>query len=938
MHFLLRVSLGLILAIGCLSSSARADALEDDFHHPPPGASTWVYWVWLETPTTPAAITRDLEEMKAKGIAGFILYENGAGNFLAKAKMIPVDKGFKPVATSEYDGQYVTPLPPLAPWSPEWRKDIRYVAAESKRLGLTFCLAHGLAGVSAPGLDLRYGQQELKWSQQDVTGPGNFDATLSLPATKSHQSKGSPVLLDVAVLAVPIGDHVQLTDVQNVSAQTDGSGRLQWQIPPGKWRIFRFIQRPTGAANVWGPFCDTLSPEGIDHAWALTMAPLLKEMTPVERAGLTAVEDDSWESGQPSWSKNFPQEFQKRRGYDLIPYLPALAGVTMVDAATTQRIKQDFKQTISDLIVTNYYARMHSICQQNNLTLYDETDGPNIQWADFSMTGANVDHAMAEFWMPSVHRPNPAKRFLAREAATSNHLYGNKLTMCEAFTSLGPMWEETPFAMKACVDQAYCDGANLTCIHNYGHSPLVDAKPGDVYCAGTQLNRNITWWDEFPAFGSYLARCDALLQDGNFVADALFDTGDGIGQSQPSKVLNPGLGAGYDYDRASNEALINVASVKDGKIVTTGGMSYRVLVMPQKQGMPLAALQKIASLAQAGATIVGPPPTGLAGMPVHPDDEKQFDDLVAQLWGGPTGSPSDKKVGAGRVVSDKTADQVLQAEGVGPDFEFDGLSPHGEVAWIHRSTADEDWYYVTSRWFSPEKLTCKFRIIGKQPELWDPVTGETRDAAAFQQQNGQTIVPLEFDPCGSIFVVFRKPIAPTVGGTTASNYPTMQPMGSLDGPWTVKFDAKWGSPAESVTFDSLVDWTTRPESGIKYFSGTAIYTKKFDLPSAAPPGRRLTLDLGDVHEVASVTLNGHDLGVVWTHPARVDITSVVQQVGNDLEIKVVNLWPNRLIGDSTLPPEQQLTVTNIHHFTKTSQLLPSGLLGPVQILAAKLPN
>ena len=438
--------------------------------------------------------------------------------------------------------------------------------------------------------------------------------------------------------------------------------------------------------------------------------------------------------------------------------------------------------------------------------------------------------------MPSVHRPTPARRFLSREAATSNHLYGKKVTMCEAFTSLGPMWEETPFTMKACVDQAYCDGTNRTCIHNYGHSPPLDAKPGDVYCAGTQLNRNITWWDEFPAFGSYLARCDALLQDGNFVADALFDTGDGIGQSQPTKVANPGLGPGYDYDRASNAALINVASVKDGRIVTTGGMSYRVLIMPKNQGMTLAALQKIAGLVQAGATIVGPPPTGLAGLPVHPDDEKQFNDVVTQLWGGLAGSPSDRKVGAGRVVSDKTADQVLQAEGVGPDFEFDGLSPQGEVAWIHRNTADADWYYVTSRWFSPEKLTCKFRITGKQPELWDPVTGETRDATAFQT----TERPDDRAPrVRSVWLRLRGLSQAHCGhrrGKTASNYPTIQPLGDLAGPWTVAFDAKWGGPAEPVQFDSLVDWTTRPESGIKYFSGTAVYTKKFDLPSSCSSG------------------------------------------------------------------------------------------------------
>ncbi len=914
-----------------------ADSLEEDFHHPPREASTWVYWVWLRTPTSPVAMTRDLEEMKAKGIVGFILYDCGAGDMeKTNAKMVAGDKAFNVAPTDEYKGEYATPLPLLETWSPEWRTEIRHVARESKRLGLDFCLAHGLSGSSAPGLDPQYAQQELKWTSQNVTGPATFDAVLALPENNEVLNKDhAPIHRDIAVLAMPVKDEVQISEVRDLSTQMDASGHLRWKAPVGQWRILRFVQRPTGASSPWGFFCDTLSTAGLDHNWALTMAPLLKEMTPEERAGLKLVEDDSWESGNPSWTRTFAEEFQKRRGYNLMAYLPALAGVTMVDATTTQRVKQDYKQTISDLIVNNYYAHMKALCHQNGLTLYDEANGPWLKLADFTLTGAKVDHDMAEFWMPSPHRPNPPNRFLTRDAATSNHLYGKRITMCEAFTSAGPQWEESPFSMKACVDQAYCDGTNRTCIHNYSHSPDLEAKPGNVYFAGTHINRNITWWEEVPAFFAYLARCDALLQDGDFVADGLFDTGDGINQAQPMKVVSPELGPGYDYDRASNDALIELASVKQRRLVTPSGMSYRVLIMPQGQGMTLEALRKISSLAQAGATIVGPRPTGLAGLPVHPDDEKQFDDLAAHLWGAKPDAASDLKVGRGRVVSGKTAQQVLQEEGVGPDFEFEGLSPHGEVAWIHRHSTDADWYYVTSRWFSPEKLICKFRITGKRPELWDPVTGEIREATAFQQQNGQTIVPLEFDPCGSVFVVFRKHIGSKVAGTTESNYPTMQPLGTLGGPWTVAFDAKWEGPAGPVTFDHLVDWTTRPETGIKYFSGTAVYTKKFDLPAAVPAGQRLFLDLGEVHEVATVRLNGQDLGVIWNHPARVDITSAVKPTGNDLEIKVVNLWPNRLIGDAFLPPAQQLTRTNMHHFTQASHLLPSGLLGPVQLLVAE---
>jgi len=933
----------LLVALGWLMPLRASDSIEQSFRQPPDEAKNWVFWMWLRTPTTPAAMTRDLEEMKAKGIVGFILYDCGAGGGGSDSKMVAVDKAFKAVPTDEYKGGQFSPsLPLLWPWSEEWRKEIRYIAAEAKRLGLKFCLSVGLGGCSAPGLDPQYSDQELKWTSQEVTGPMKFEGLLPLPdKSKASNKDGTPMFWDVRVLAVPIEpkNPIRIGEIQDVSSKMDSSGKLNWEVPAGKWRIIRFIQRPINYIEPWGAhcgtFCDTLSAAGIESDWALTMAPLFKEMSPEERAGLIAVEDDSYEGGHGNWTATFPQEFQKRRGYDLMKYLPVLAGVTIGDPLTTSRIKRDYQQTITDLVMDNYYGRLQSLCHQNDLALYSEANWPSYLKNGYQWSVRKVDLDMAEFWMPSGHRPSAAARFLTREAATANHLYGKKITMSEAFTSCGPLWEETPFSLKACVDQAYCDGMNRVCIHNYSHSPLLDAKPGYVYYAGTHINRNITWWDEAPTFFKYMERCQALLQAGNFVADALWLAGDGLTGAWQTKVVTPELGEGYDYDRASNDNLIELAGAKNGCIVTPSGMKYRVLIMPAHQGMTLEALQKIASLAEAGATIVGSRPSAIAGLPLHADDEKQFNQLLAKLWGNSSQAASDIKVGLGRVISGETPEQVLQEKGVGPDFEYAGLSSHGEVAWIHRQSADADWYYVTSRWFSPEKLTCKFRIAGKQPELWDPVTGELRDATAFQQENGQTIVPLEFDPCGSVFVVFRKPIDLKAAGQTASNYPAMTPLAKLDGPWNVAFDAKWGGPAEPVTFESLVDWSTRPEDGIKYFSGTAVYTKKFDLPAAIPAGQRLLLDLGAVREIASVKLNGKDLGVLWMHPARVDITAAVKPSGNELEVKVVNLWPNRLIGDAFLPPEKQFTKTNMHRFTKNSHLLPSGLLGPVQIFCNK---
>jgi hypothetical protein len=212
-----------------------------------------------------------------------------------------------------------------------------------------------------------------------------------------------------------------------------------------------------------------------------------------------------------------------------------------------------------------------------------------------------------------------------------------------------------------------------------------------------------------------------------------------------------------------------------------------------------------------------------------------------------------------------------------------------------------------------------------------------RDAAAFHQKDGRTVVPLEFAPCGSTFVIFRKPIDANAAGPATTNYPRAERQLTLSGAWEVSFDPKWGGP-EKVTFDQLVDWTTRSEPGIRFYSGTAVYRKEFNLPALPAKSTRLLLDLGAVHEVSSVRLNGRDLGVIWTKPARVDITEAVKTAGNVLEVTVVNLWPNRLIGDETLPKELRVTETNMRKFGPTSPLLPSGLLGPVTVLSVAEPQ
>lgn len=924
----------LLIAFILPATARSSEGLDQQFQNPPREARPWVYWVWTAD-TTPACLSRDLKEMKAKGITGCIIYDVQTGRGVNWWTRNVVRKGndYTTTPTDDYRGAHYAPIPtgPLQSWSPRWRQLVCFAAGEAWRLGIDLVVANGLANTSGP-ISEKYGEQNLAWSEVSLDGPQSFDG--SLPEPPSIKAREWSFHDDVAVLAVPEREGFTVSDVINLTSKLDSAGGLRWDVPSGKWKILRLVQVPTGADNQWGFFNDSMSAEAMDQTWKVTMAPLLAEMTPDQRKAVKGIEDDSWEAGKIGWTKLFPEEFQNRRGYDLIPYLPIIAGEKMGEADARQRVLRDYTLTISDLIAENHYAHLNKIANENGLVFYSEAAGPNYDQADLLKTSSRVDMAMAEFWMPSAHRPGMDSRFLLRNAANANHIYGHNITMCESFTDLGPEWEETPFTMKPVADQAFCDGLNRICVHNFSQSPSLTAKPGYVYVAGTHYEPGVTWWDESPAFNDYLARCSFMLQQGKFVADALFYHGDNVGHGEQRKKIPPTLGEGYDHDNCNSEVLLTRASVQDGRIVLADGMSYRVLVLPDKQPMPLDDLKKIAALLEAGGTVVGPPPTGIAGMVLNPDDQQQFNTLVSRLWGGMDGTNvTRKQAGAGQLFWGQTARQVLQEDGVQPDFDETGLSNDGTIDWIRRAGDGVDIYYVASRWENPENINCTFRVAGKQPELWDPVTGEIRDATAFRQKDGRTTVPLEFAPCGSVFVVFRKPISTDVSGVAESNYPTLRPLETLSGPWTVKFDPKWGGPRR-VVFDQLVDWTARPEDGIKYYSGTAIYHKKFNLKFEAAKGNRFVLDLGEVHEVAVVRLNGHDLGVLWDKPSRVDITSAVKEGRNNLEVTVVNLWPNRLEGDETLPENKRFTATNIHKFTEASPLLPSGLIGPVSVLVS----
>jgi hypothetical protein len=350
-------------------------------------------------------------------------------------------------------------------------------------------------------------------------------------------------------------------------------------------------------------------------------------------------------------------------------------------------------------------------------------------------------------------------------------------------------------------------------------------------------------------------------------------------------------------------------------------MHYRALTLVPRESISLPVLRKVRALIADGATVIGASPSKASGLGDFEKRDAEVKEIAEALW---------KEQTPRHAISGKTTRDVLLDAGLKPDFEFAGGDQKTDVSYIHRQDGDTEIYFVASRSERAETLRCTFRVAGKAPELWNAVTGERRFASAYEAKDNRTSLPLDFDPCGSWFVLFRETTAKHPA-TNASNRASYSVVHTLNGSWAVAFDPVWGGPP-SATFDKLVGWETRSEPGIKYYSGTATYRQIFDLPGSKRSTDNLFLDLGRIREIAEVRLNGQSLGIIWAPPFRVDISHAVKATGNQLEIDVVNFWPNRVIGDTSLPPERQLTQTNIRKLTSQTPLMESGLLGPVQIV------
>jgi hypothetical protein len=735
----------------------------------------------------------------------------------------------------------------------------------------------------------------------------------------------------------------------NLTPKCAPDGTLTWDVPDGTWKIVRLGQTTTGI-----PCSDGLLTDYLSKSATVQNFDVLKDL--IENAGSLAgktlkylVEDNVEIDGIYSWTPGILEEFRKRRGYDATPYLAAMAGEIVGNVEITDRFLADVRRTIADCVADNHYEYWAALSHEKGIKVRAEAGGqhhPRLLCNDGLLNQSKMDIPVAEFWANNFWKENQfdpqnhhsvekkgwdegAQNLNAKQAACAAHLYGKKVVASEAFTDLSSHthWGNGPNDLILSANIAFCEGINSFTIHGSATSGAKDGKPGKAFAAGTHFNQNITWWSmAAEPFLSYLNRCQFMLQQGLFVADVLYYNGDEIPCYVPPKNIDPSRGLGYDYDVCNTDILLNRLSVKNGMIVLPDGMNYRMLVLPERPVFSLAALQKIDELVSAGATILGPKPVRTNSLTGYPQSEEQLKKIAEKLW-------IQKKPGKGRVISDLTIREVLMKDGIVPDFSFSSENENDLFDYIHKKIGEKDIYFIINRRATTAHADFKFRIKGKQPEIWNPVNGETRKAALSTENDKTTTLPLDLAPYGSLFIVFEKPLAKGISRKNEGNSLKFKPLSSLEGSWKVSFDTIWGGP-NSVLFDTLISWSARPEAPIKYFSGAASYSKTFDLPANPGGAKRISLNLGSVKNVAEVWLNGKNLGVVWCEPFQVDITDAVKQTGNKLEVRVVNLWHNRLTGDARLPKEQRITKTNIA-MNPDAVLLDSGLLGPVTVLIAE---
>ncbi len=744
-----------------------------------------------------------------------------------------------------------------------------------------------------------------------------------------------PDLYGFATPAADAAGVIGVADVIDLTSRMHADGTLDWTPSAGRWVVMRIGYSLLGITN--HPATKEATGLEVDKLNARYVKDYMdkyldsyKETVGAEfmgKRGIKYVINDSWEAGTQNWTDNMIADFTRLRGYDPHPWLPVLAGHVVESSQASDQFLWDMRKTIADLSATEHYGQLEKTLKERGMGHYGEShEGGRAYIADGMEVKKMNDIPMSAMWVqaPGVNKEMFGYNADDRESASVAHIYGQNLAAAESMTArINSAWAWSPGTLKPTADQELVNGINRFIIHESAHQPLVDKAPGlTLGPYGQWFNRFETWAEDAKPWVDYLARSSYMLQQGRFAADVLYFYGEDSNITAIFGNSAPNVPAGYGFDYINADGLIHVLSAADGRITTASGMNYRLLVLdPYSKHMSLPVLRALHKLVEQGAVVAGGKPVDT---PSLADDQAEFRRLNDDLFGDGSGLHT---VGKGKVFAGQDAAAALQAMNVAPDFEHSKPESDTRIVFVHRKLAGGDIYFLDNRNDRDETVDATFRVTGKMPELWHAETGKS-EAVSYKIADGHTTVPLHLEPWGTVFVVFGK-----MAASPARTLPAVEEMKltTLDGPWKVSFQANRGAPA-TATLDKLVSWTDSGDAGVKYFSGAGTYTKTIEAQAGwFKPGASLWIDLGDVEELAEVTVNGTPLGQVWHAPYRLDVTKALKPGKNQVTIKVVNTWVNRLVGDQQ-PNATKYTFPDITPYTAQSPLRPSGLLGPVVLV------
>lgn len=990
----------LLLIPMTLSVLAQNRAI-DVFNQPPDDAKPRGYWIWGHGNYDYTRIKEELTAFKEMGLGGVDIFDMGISNSLGN----------------------IPPGPPF--FSDEMLDGVVFAFEYAKKIGLKMGLSVS-NGWNAGGDWTTPDEMLMRLliRKDTVTGPLNLKKAEfpdipstfrkpygSFPLFPVMKDNGFPEFYqDVSLFAFPLTKEGIITQPDQIIyfnvTQLNGN-QIDIQLPSGKWVIARSVVTPLGQ-RMWmrsdqsnGFIMDHYSKKATKHHFEHITGKLTERLgflgsTALERLYLCSFEAEDY----IIWSPDLKEEFKNLHGYDIDPYLPVFAGLTLVNKETTERFLHDYRLTVSEMFVNNHYRQARNIAHKHGLLLASESGGPGpplhyVPTEDLKALGA-VDVMRGEFWNKKAEYFDENRNDIlqvVKNIASAAHIYGHKIVEMEAFTSHLKHWQESPLELKKLADKAFCEGMTRVVYHTMPHSPKEAGYPGWSYQAGTHISPKMTWWPLSKPFHDYMARVSALLQQGRYVADVAYYYGEQIPKfASGSKFVRETLGAGYEYDDLNKEILLQIDQVKNGKIVLPSGMEYSLLVLPDEKEMSIEVLIKIEELLLKGAKILGNKPKTVYGLYNYKEREKALKLLADKLWGNSGVSRKLKKqYGKGTLYTRFHEKEILQESGTEPDFSYFAAQGKVNLDFIHRTSGNEDIYFITNKDSSDVIVNLSFRVSGKRPRLFDPVNGSVRSTAVYVVDRGRTILPVQLDPYGSVFVVFSedissdrhiteivlngetqfsKEIAPqnrmmatansdgsvsfmagrnglfllkfSNGQRLPMDYNGNVRQLNLETPWDVRFPYGWGfNPLQK--FEHLTDWTKHPDKELSIFSGIATYKTTFGMPQESlNKNLQWSLDLGKVGEVARIYLNGHEIGTKVFPPFIFDVSGFLREGENHLVIEVANTWLSRLIGETRKPFEEQRTSSNLGRNLKDNPIdrpwadyppQPSGLIGPVRLVS-----